>query len=246
MEEIMGGGVPDLVLKKKEATLIAIRAFAGNNDAISDLSFVLVKNRSSTPFVTSDNPAVHTNRWAFINAPSGVATFGMHSAGELALLPLSPHLLAMLYDKDVYSTAHTKGVVTVRDAADVQALNEHQHLNCVANLYVPSSFTMNHIADLPDLTAARAASGPRIHVFQKRNNDDHRYYAAKNFNRDEGTEAIFTTPTYYACPTRWPSFLRWRVRGFYFTNGAAVGQIRKAWLPKESAVTPFWKLYTGR
>lgn len=246
MEKAVGGGVPDLVIEEKEATLLALRAFASGNDAVSDLNLVLVRNRSSTPFVTSDNPAAKTNRWALVRASRGVAIFGMHSAGLLALLPLSPELLAMLYDKDIYSVAHADRVITVGDDADIRVLNEHQQLNCVANLYTPQSFTIKHIASLSNLTTQRAASGPRIHVFQKDSKHEHKYYATNSFDRKKGTEAILTTPTYYACPTGWPSFLHWRARGFYFANGSGAGEVRRRWLPRERVARPFRKIYTGQ
>lgn len=246
LQQAIGENVPDLILDKKEATLIALSAFANHSDAIADLRMVLVRNRSSTPFLTSDNPAVQTNRWALSNSKRGVAAFGLISAGEIALLPLTQDLLALMYDQDIYSIAHTDGVISVRNSADIRALNDHQILNCAANLYVGSLFTATHIAELPDLAVQRELSGPRVHVFQKENDGDHKYFATKEFDRSKGTEAIFTTPTYYATPTRWPDFLHWRSKGFYFSNGSGVGQVRRSGISPERSHTPFRKLYTGR
>lgn len=246
LQKIIGEELPEFSFDKAEATLIALDAFANNSDAIADLSAILVRNGTSTPFLTSDNPAVQTNRWALSNSQKGVATFGMHSAGALALLPITPKLLVLLYDKDVYSVSHTDRVVTTRNATDVRALNEHQQLNCAANLYLAPSFSEEHIAKLPDLSKQREASGSRIHVFQKKDNEDQRYYAAPGFDRTKGTEAIFATPTYFSSPNGWPSFLHWRNKGFYFANGSGVGHVRRAWIRREPGTKPFEKLYTGR
>lgn len=246
LQQAIGEDVPDLVLDKKEATLIALSAFASHSDVISDLRMVLVRNRSPTPFLTSDNPAVQTNRWALSNSKRGVATFGLISAGEIALLPLTEDLLVLMYDQDIYSIPHVDGVVSVRNSADIKALNDHQILNCAANLYVGPSFSAANVAELPDLATQRELSGPRVHVFQKRSDTDHQYFATKEFDRSKGTEAIFATPTYYAMPTRWPDFLRWRSNGFYFSNGSGVGPIRRSGIRAERSHTPFRKLYTGR
>lgn len=246
LQNSIGEVVQDLVIGKKEATLVALSAFANRIDAIADLNLILVENRSSTPFLTSDNPAVQTNRWALLKSRKGVATFGMHSAGAIALIPLAPNLLAMLYDKDVYSVSHTDGVVFVRNCDDIRALNEHQHLNCAANLYLAPSFGAEHIGLLPDLTEQRALSGPRLDVFQKEDNKIERYYAAQGFDRTRGTEAIFAMSTYSASPTRWPSFLHWRSGGFFFANRSGVGHIRKAWIKECKGTRPFQKVLTGR
>jgi hypothetical protein len=40
-----------------------MRIFAEEMDIIDDLKLCLIRNRTSIPFVTSDDPAVMTNRW---------------------------------------------------------------------------------------------------------------------------------------------------------------------------------------
>lgn len=246
MQFALGGDIPELALGKKEATLIALKAFAQNYDAIADLNLVIVQNRSSVPFVTSDNPAVQTNWLALLASREGVETFGMHSAGAIALLPLTPDLLAIMYDKDVYSIAHESRVIAVRRDADIRALNEHQVLNCSRNIYFSPGFTATHVEDIPDLDAQRKKSGPRILMYQRKSESDHRYYATERIMPEKGAEAIIATPTFYSSPTSWPGFIRWRLRGFYFENGSAVGRVRSAWTRADLATRPFRKVYTGR
>ena len=245
VQKAVGEDIPNLNIEKRHATMIALSAFAENSDAISDLNMILIKNSSSTPFLTSDNPAVLTNRWALYKPETTDATFGMYSAGIIAILPITQSLLVMLYDKDIYSIQHQNNIITVNKDVDIMAINEHQYLNCATNLYLGSAFTMRHIQDFPDLTEHRKLTGPKIHVFQKKNNEDHKYYAAKGFDRSKGTDALMAVSTFYAKPTRWPEFLRWRSGGFYFTNGSGVGPIRKACITIERAHRPFQKLRTG-
>lgn len=244
LQDALGGNVPDLNIGKREATLLALGAFAHRSDAIADLKVVLVVNRSSTPLLTSDNPAVQTNRWVLPKAKNEVATFGMHSAGAIALLPIAPDLLAMFYDKDIYSIEHEGRTITIRKDADIQALNEHQILNCVSNLYLGQTFSAANIAQLPDLTEQRALSGPQIHICQKKTERGNKYYAASEIEKGRGTQAMITTPTYYASPTSWPAFMKWRVKGFYFQNGSAIGHVRRACIPSDFTARPFRKTWT--
>ncbi|MDB5770097.1 MAG: hypothetical protein JWM42_471 [Burkholderia sp.] len=110
----------------KEAVQIAMRAFASSMHVIDDLKLCLLKNKIDLPFITSDNPAVLTNKWQLKNSRTLGLSFGLGSAGVLALLPLTPHLLFLGYDGDVYSVPHEGGIVQVKSERDVMALNQHQ------------------------------------------------------------------------------------------------------------------------
>lgn len=120
----------------KEAVQIACRAFAGSMHEIDDLKFCVIKNQTKIPFITSDNPAVMTNKWRLDKDRSPGHSFGMGSAGMIALLPLTPKLLFLAYDGDVYSVPHEKGIVKIKNDRDAIAFNRHQFLQCAANVYV--------------------------------------------------------------------------------------------------------------
>jgi hypothetical protein len=140
MLEIMGetAGIPpdQYKMEIKEAVQSAISIFAQEMHVIDDLKVCLVRNRSPVPFITSDDPAVLTNRWYLEDLrarPFG--GFGLSNAGAVALLPLSPSVLYVAYD-DVYSLPNVGGCVEVSDRSDVEAFNQHQYLNARANIYV--------------------------------------------------------------------------------------------------------------
>ena len=120
----------------KEAVQIACRTFANSMHEIDDLKFCIIKNKTEVPFITSDNPAVLTNKWRLDKERSPGHSFGMGSAGMLALLPHTPKLFFLGYDGDVYSVPNERGVVEIKNARDVIALNRHQLLQCAANVYV--------------------------------------------------------------------------------------------------------------
>lgn len=68
---------------------------------IDDLKVLIVRNLTDRDFVTSDDPAVTTNRWLIQR--KGIQVFGTNSAGLMLILPLGPRLLAICYDPAVYS-----------------------------------------------------------------------------------------------------------------------------------------------
>ena len=52
----------ELSLGIKEAVQMACRTFVDTMHEIDDLKFCVIKNKSDVPFITSDNPAVLTNK----------------------------------------------------------------------------------------------------------------------------------------------------------------------------------------
>jgi hypothetical protein len=103
---------------------------------IDDLKFCLIKNKTKRPFITSDDPAILTNRWHLEDRRTRGRSFGLHKAGAITLLPLTPRLLFLGYDGDVYSIPHNQGVVETKSERDIIAYNQHQFLNCRANIFV--------------------------------------------------------------------------------------------------------------
>ena len=70
--------------------------FASEMDIIDDLRVCLVRNKTDIDFVTSDDPAILTNKLFLIKRTS--ESFGLGSAGNLMLLPLTPKILLLGYD----------------------------------------------------------------------------------------------------------------------------------------------------
>lgn len=163
----------------KEAVQMACKTFADSMHEIDDLKFCVFKNKSEVPFITSDNPAVLTNKWHLENDRPRVHSFGIGSAGALALLPLTPRLLFLGYDGDVYSVPHERGIVEIRNARDAIALNQHQFLQCVANVYVDETWHEDAlIAHLSEVESARPKNRHVVHYAQiDRTVGDHTRYA---------------------------------------------------------------------
>lgn len=218
----------------REAVLLAMEQFVEQMDVADDLKICLCRNRTAVPFVTSDDPAVLSNRWHLENARTRRESFGLCSAGNLLLMPLSPRVLCLGYDGDVYSVPHEHGWVDVRHPADVGALNQHQFLNCRANIFVHNTDHAEVVRSAyDDVAMLRPPARHRIH-YAVRDYDEGelaRYRVvdtAVEGNRHQ--EAMVHMETVHARPNAWPRQLRWRDNGKVFTNGTGVGYIRRAWV----------------
>lgn len=118
------GEALDMKQEMKESVLEAMRFYAASMTIVDDLTVTVVRNLTGSPFITSDDPAILTNRWHLQNRRAEGLNFGLRNAGLVMILPLSPDRLALLHDGDVYSFAHRQGRVDLTRADDVAALNE--------------------------------------------------------------------------------------------------------------------------
>lgn len=220
----------------KEAVQNACRTFANNMHLIDDLRLCIVKNRTDTPFITSDNPAVITNKWHLENQRSHGRSFGIGTAGVLAMLPVSPRLLILGYDSDVYSIPKDHGVVEIKNSRDVIAFNRHQFLQCDANIYTHDAsygdMLINHFSEIEH---ARPEKRHVIHYAQKDfSSGGHTRYVITPLEKiDKTTEALFHSQTIHPHPGIWPSQIRIRSNGSVFTNGSGMGYVRASHIPPE-------------
>ncbi len=99
-----------------------------------DLRPILLHNKTSEPFITSDNPVIFYNQ--LFEERKFISNTGLQSIGLQILLPLSPSFLLMFFDKDVYGLGRrNRQIIDDISIADVQELNELQVLNAVENIY---------------------------------------------------------------------------------------------------------------
>lgn len=230
-------------LEIRDAVQMAMKTFYESMDLITDLKVCLLKNRTRTPFVTSDDPAVLTNRWHLESAKARGHSFGLRSAGDILLLPLSPQILCLGYDGDVYSVPHKNGWAEVRRDADVEAFNQHQFLNCRANLFV-HDFAHAKLVHESFLRAAPLRPEKRhlIHyaILDRSEGDYSRYRVVDRAEAGDNEEAMIHTQAVHARPASWPRQMSWRTKGIVFTNGTGVGYVRRAWTNRHDT-QPFRK-----
>lgn len=225
----------DAITSARDAVQVAMLGFANSMRIVNDLKVCLVRNLTTLPFVTSDNPSIMTNRWHLQNPKGQWKSPGSGAAGVLFFLPLTPKILCVAYDGDVYSIPHSGGWTTVNKAADVEAFNQHQFLDCAANIY----FRDWH--RLPDVAGAYAAAAPirpaarhKVHVAVLDGEDDgykHYKVVPRDSIKREG-EALIHVESIRAKPTRWPSVITWRAERRMYSNGTRTGYVRR-WVIEE-------------
>ncbi|MES3027662.1 MAG: DUF4238 domain-containing protein [Pseudomonadota bacterium] len=217
----------------REAIRLAVTAamlhYAEAMQIVDDLKVCLVRNRTPMPFVTSDDPAILTNRWHQQNRRTQHLAFGTRHAGALFLMPLSPEVHCVLYDGDVYTIAHKGGWIDINDQKDANALNEHQILNCMANLYFRDWETNEAV--LTAMSAAvdrRPASRQEVYyaVKDRTTNWGTRYAVKPHGQLDVGEETLVQVIDVRPRPRAWPSFLQYRRDGKAYYNGTRAGYTR--------------------
>jgi len=102
--------------------------------AIYDLKVKLLRNETSTKFITSDNPIVRHNQYFEGNEHAGHT--GLGQAGLQIFLPLSPKYLCVAYDAQTYKVGNKNSrMISIASSEDVAALNALQWLNAHENIY---------------------------------------------------------------------------------------------------------------
>ena len=213
----------------KRAVLYAMRTFAEHMDIMDDMSTCLVRNDSSTPFITSDDPAILSNRLYLECLPRLGKSFGLRQSGNIMILPLTPSILFLGFDRNIYTVRDKKGWCSLKAADDVRAYNQHQMLNCRANLF----FRGNHYASEIGIEFAKIADRrppARHHIHTMifdRSEGDHDFYRVVELEeaREQG-EMMVHMEAVYPAPTRWPIHLGVKPKGIVFTNGTGAGYLR--------------------
>lgn len=227
----------------KNAVIDAMRTFAESMDLIDDLKICLIRNRTKIPFLTSDNPSILKNRWWFNDKRTQGRSFGIRSAGTIILLPISPRLLVLGYDHDVYSVLHVQGVVDIRNECDVAAFNQHQILNCHANLFFQNSELAYLVHEAFINSVKNRPSGFHVIHYAVPDYSDGEYtrYRVTDPSEREGhSEALLHIQHIHPKPLAWPKQIISKHKGVVFTNRTGLGYIRYATI-QQSNKQPFYK-----
>lgn len=227
----------------KEAVQIACSTFVDSMHEIDDLKFCVIKNKTDVPFITSDNPAVMTNKWRLDRDRLPGHSFGIGSAGMLAILPLTPKLLFIGYDGDVYSIPNERGIVKIRNNRDAIALNRHQFLQCTANVYLHNeSYADELIKYYLEVESSRPKERHVIHYaqFDGTSGNYARYVVVQPEERDNKKEAMMHSQVIHPNPVIWPSQIKIRLNGSVYTNGTGMGYIRYS-KTGNTSTKPFWR-----
>ena len=197
--------------------------------SIRDLGVVIVENQTPLDFVTSDDPVVYTSRLHAERLRTN--NFGMAAAGVFFVFPLSPRLLLLCYDRDVY---RIRGVhryrTVVRDVQDVRSCNELQLLNASKNVYFSNWEQRAEVAlQFRSTESRRRMSRTRFLTYVEcgETHDEKLFRAVEAGTEPPVGDTLIRAATTHIFPTRWLSKLvfRWRIK--FRRDGSMAGYARE-------------------
>lgn len=250
MMSIKGSDIEQPTFKEavRSGTIAAMRHYAETMRDVDDLKVRIVRNLTSDPFITSDNPSVLTNRWHQQDARARHLSYGMLSAGVVMFLPLSPTLLAILFDGGVCATESSRGWIDVSDHADIAACNYQQGLNCAANLYFDALEVADYVRSMAAAVSHLRPPRP-FEVFKAvpdgSSKTHARYAVTEDPDLREHGEVLVHVKSVRPIPPKWPSFLKYRNGRFVFTNGTRAGFRRRTTAVSDAADSPPWRKVRG-
>ena len=213
-----------------EAVQLVMPAVPEMVSVVEDLKVCVLRNRSAINFFTSDDPAIHTNRWYLRPGHERLGAPGLAKSGTICLLPLTPRHLFLAYDRDVYSLPVANGWADVKRDSDARILNEQQLLNAMANVYFREISEAASISrQYDETTDKRLPSKHRInHAVLDSDDGVTKRFRVTTAEEARGQDGLIHSEKLYPRPSGWPDFIRWRAGAATYSNGTGVGYVRRA------------------
>ncbi len=231
LQNVPGSDIP--LPSMRDAMLEAVQAamhhYREAMRIVDDLTLCLVRNQTDVPFITSDDPAVLTNRLHLEKRAKGLRSFGPKSAGALFLLPLSSDLCAIMFDSAVYASDHQNGWIDLTSANDVAALNAHQILRCNSNIYFRDWEHRDELlAEVTAVKPRRPATRQTVTqlVMEEVTDWGEKYVVKPITDIRDGKKVMVHVQTNHPEPAAWPNFLRFRPDATAFSNNTGAGLTR--------------------
>ncbi|WP_417459859.1 DUF4238 domain-containing protein [Kordiimonas sp.] len=199
----------------------------------ADLRTCLILNRSKTEFITSDDPAIITNRFHAQKEFLKHLGVGISAAGAMLFMPLSPKICFVAYDQNVYSADHRKAhIITTSKPSDICAINELQMLKANKSIYFSSWELGEELkTHFTGMEATRPTTWHEVHVAVEDENfrdATHKRYKVIDLETETAGErdALIHVVTRYPQPSRWFSALRLRTQPKIFDTHTGQGILR--------------------
>jgi hypothetical protein len=200
---------------------------------IEDLKVRIIENQSKVDFVISDDPSIMTNRYAKQKLQG--ASFGVSSSGVFFVLPLAPRFAVICYDGLVYSLPGLKdGRLYLRNASDVEALNELEQLKASANIYFSKWEDRDYVRErflaAKDRRPTEWCSITHL-VPVGQDKTEERYREGTIEEAKKAGRSLMQMSFKYPEPSLWFFPLKYRNKPKTFYEGTGVGHVRKKeWL----------------
>lgn len=194
---------------------------------ISDLETCVLVNETDREFITSDDPAVHTNRYHVQKRLIG--GHGFRNSGAMLFLPMTPELLLVAFDSNVYKLAGRRAhLASVSNVHDVEDLNQLQVVHAASNLYFRSWSERTAVA----AGHRRGKGGRREHWFEletlQETAPDTGDFAPvfPPFEHYPDRREVIHTQQVLPRPDRWCRVLPYTLRPKVIDTGTAAGLVR--------------------
>ncbi|QXA06294.1 DUF4238 domain-containing protein [Acinetobacter pittii] len=217
------------ILNQYETTKMIMKNMHIGFHLLDDLTCILIKNYTEVPFITSDNPAILTNRYYFKKDLLKYFSFGLNSMGTLLILPISPNYCFLAYDKKVYSIPHHKNILKIKKDKDIEIINQFQIINCNYNIYLSS--TSSFESYYKKYLKLRSQSRYKL-TYSILDESTYKYKKFKLIPSSElknykYSETLTHISTNHPEPDVWPSFLQWNTLGYGFSSNSGQGHVRE-------------------
>jgi hypothetical protein len=218
---------PEVDLSDQALIHESIDAFKAMRPLLADLKSCLIKNQTTRDFVTSDDPAVLTNRFYIQRLDR--TDFGIASSGIMLVLPLTPRYAFLAYDGGAYMIPEKKeGVVEINDVRDVYALNELQYLKAAQNVYFSNWSERDLIASEFKAVASRRTEKWNVVNMAVPVDGDPTLYRQVSWEKArEARRSLLHLQVNFPRPTTWVSKIKHRTPPRTYTNGTGTGHVRK-------------------
>ncbi|TIT89026.1 MAG: DUF4238 domain-containing protein, partial [Mesorhizobium sp.] len=111
-------------IRRRDAVSELLGYTAVGAGLLADLTFMLIRNDSDTPFIASDTPVVLHNK---LYEGQHISVTGYANVGLQLFLPLGPQLAIFGFDSNAYAVeTGAGGLVEVDDASQVRLINDLQ------------------------------------------------------------------------------------------------------------------------
>lgn len=221
-------GLPRYRINTHEMMIMTMGLYADMSPGLTDLKLSIIRNRTSRDFVTSDDPVVFASMFHAKHVKTD--RFGFGSAGVLFFFPLSPRLLLLAYDGDVYTLSNKRrGVVSLSREKDVYACNELQYLNASQAIYFSDWDSRNRVQqEITALGSSRPFQQPKFSRFVQDESTPswERYRELQSDESSDAEKMIISMSLSRIMPKSWVSLLRLRRKMRYFHDGSAAGYLR--------------------
>jgi hypothetical protein len=154
LEELHPGkSIDENIVKEithKEAVSLALSSIRKVIVNTVDLGMKLLINKTNIPFITSDYPIVKYNQFFEEKKyPGGKSGYG--SKGLQLFFPISPEIILILYDTEIYKVGFNKrDTLNIENEQAVKQLNLLQLLNCQSTLFFNEKISKHYIERLFD------------------------------------------------------------------------------------------------